>query len=42
VFLAARAAKAGWDVRERASLQEYRVYASTRRSKHTWLQKAAI
>ena len=42
-FLAARAAKAGWDVRERGvtgeSGQRLRVYASA--ETHTWIQKAA-
>ncbi len=41
-FLAARAAKAGWDVREhgvaRDSGRKLRVYAST--ETHTWIQKA--
>jgi aromatic-L-amino-acid/L-tryptophan decarboxylase len=42
-FLAARAAKAGWDVRERGvvgdSGQRLRVYGSA--ETHTWIQKAA-
>src|SRR3982750_1692139 len=42
-FLAARAAKAGWDVRERGIADEpgrrLRVYASA--ETHTWIQKAA-
>ncbi len=42
-FLAARASKAGWDVRERGVAgnpgRTLRVYAST--ETHTWLQKAA-
>ena len=42
-FLAARAAKAGWDVREQGvvdtSGRRLRVYAST--ETHTWIQKAA-
>jgi glutamate/tyrosine decarboxylase-like PLP-dependent enzyme len=42
-FLAARAAKAGWDVRAdgvaRASGQRLRVYGSA--ETHTWIQKAA-
>jgi aromatic-L-amino-acid/L-tryptophan decarboxylase len=41
-FLAARAARAGWDVRERgmaAAPARLRVYASS--ATHTWIQKAA-
>jgi aromatic-L-amino-acid decarboxylase len=42
-FLAARAARAGWDVRERGVVgdtgQRLRVYASV--ETHTWIQKAA-
>jgi aromatic-L-amino-acid/L-tryptophan decarboxylase len=42
-FMAARAAKAGWDVRERGVMgdsgQRLRVYASA--ETHTWIQKAA-
>ena len=42
-FLAARAAKAGWNVRERGAAgesgQRLRVYAS--QETHTWIQKAA-
>ena len=42
-FLAARAAKAGWDVRERRARRDsgrrLRVYASA--ETHTWIQKAA-
>lgn len=42
-FLAARAAKAGWDIRERGvageSARHLRVYASA--ETHTWIQKAA-
>ena len=38
-FLAARAAKAGWDVREHGVGRRLRVYSSI--ETHTWIQKAA-
>ncbi|MEO8125480.1 MAG: pyridoxal-dependent decarboxylase, partial [Bryobacteraceae bacterium] len=40
-FLAARAAKAGWDVRKQGTARESRLVVYASKEAHTWIQKAA-